>query len=125
MFEALSEHLKEEYENYIKLALLSFFLMPFILEAQNYFLVKRKNNSARTKILYFDNFYTIKTKDTTYNSKIIKVTESTLTIARDVRNYDSIRVVVKYPNRSKYDTVYDKPYWRPETIQILKSDIQY
>lgn len=76
-------------------------------------------------MLYFDNVYTIKTKDTTYISDIIKVSDSTLTITRDIRNYDSIRVVVKYPNRPKYDTVYDKPYWRPDTIQILKSEIQH
>jgi len=109
----------------LKLILFLFCLASFLLEGQNYFLVQRKNNPTRTKMLYFDNLYTIKTKDTTYISKIIKDSELSLTIIRNVRNYDSIRVVAKYSNRTKYDTVYDKPYLKLDTIQILKSDIQH
>ena len=103
----------------LKLITLSFFLTPFLLGGQNYFLVK-KNNSKRTKILYFDNFFTIKTNDTTYFSKIVKASDSTLTITIDVRSNDSIMEISKSAD-PKYDTVYT--HWHKETIQVLHRDI--
>jgi hypothetical protein len=106
----------------IKLILLSFFLTPFLSKGQNYFLVQRKNNPTHTKMLYFDNVYTIKTKDTTYISKIIRVCDSTLSIVIDVKGKDSEMVVSKSSD-PKYDTLYT--HWHRDTIQVLYRDIQH
>jgi hypothetical protein len=107
----------------LKLIIVSFFLTPFLLEGQNYFLIKRKNDSKHTKILYFDHLYTIKTIDTTYFSEIINASDSTLTITIDVKRADSMMVISQKSKGAKYDTSYT--HWQVDTIQVYHRDIQH
>ncbi len=90
--------------------------------AQNRIILQHKIKQGKHKILDPDREYAIKTIDATYYSKLVDITDSTVSLIHDVKTgKDTTYYYSLYGKRT--DTSVVRPLYRTDTTALLFSDI--
>ena len=90
---------------------------------QDNIFLQRREKSDRTKKLKLNREYTIKTHDTTYFSKIVGHTDTTLSFTKSVKGKDTTYTISQYGKTR--DTTIVRSLWVDDTVKILFTDIEY
>lgn len=90
--------------------------------SQEYIVLQHRHKVAKQKKLIADRAYTIKTNDTTYVSKILGATDTTLAVSVQVKGKDTTRTYRNYQGAK--DTTIVVPQYISDTLNIPFYKIQ-